>query len=161
MTSIILDLEANGLLDLADTIWCICVYDLVDGTTRTFTDQVVSNTKPLKYFKSYLNSISEIIGHNIITYDIPLMEKLLGIDFAGIKLTDTLVISRRLDPDRDMKRHGIEDWARRLGGRQKVVQEQWHTFEPNMITRCQSDVEINHRVYLELKKEVERNEKRD
>lgn len=165
MTSIILDCESNGLLDTATKIWCICIDYLDSDEPCTFSDYIAisgSNMYHLNEFVGALkdNKVTEIIGHNIIAYDIPLLTKLLGIDFTGIKLTDTLVISRRLDPDRDMKRHDLASWGRRMGGEQKVVQEQWSTFEPNMITRCQGDVRLTRKVYNELMREIKRNNDR-
>lgn len=100
----------------------------------------------------------ELIGHNIICYDIPLMQKLLyqckDVNFGDC--VDTLVMSRVLNPDR-LGGHSLEAWMERFGGEKKVKQEQWLEFDENMIARCQSDVLATERVYLELLKEIRTN----
>lgn len=174
MVSIFLDIEANGLLNTVDTIWCISIKNINTNDEITFCDEthLSLGTPTLEHFKKWINSkkypsrnleswlVDEIIGHNIICYDIPVMEKVLGIDFSRIKLIDTLVMSRRLDPDRDMKRHSVEDWARRLGGETKVAHEVWDRFDRNMLVRCQSDVRLVEKIYYELLLEIKRNEER-
>ncbi len=61
-------------------------------------------------FKNYLSTSMEIIGHNIIGYDVPVLEKLWGVDFTDIKLTDTLVMSRLANPPRQGG-HSLDNWG--------------------------------------------------
>ena len=98
MRKIVFDIEANGL-DPTE-IWCVVMYDIDSRNTHVcyekqyfwdwlVTDQMERDVEPV-----------EFIGHNILGYDIPVLEKLWDISFAGHKLTDTLVMSRLAEPSR-------------------------------------------------------------
>lgn len=63
-------------------------------------------------------------------------------------------MSRTQRPSRELPRgckgnapHSVEAWAVRLGGTQKVQNEDWSQFTPLMLERCQADVEIQHKIY--------------
>jgi hypothetical protein len=136
----VFDLEANGLYDEADTIWCICAKDVDTGDTYEYT--VENNTKP-----SFLDKATELIGHNIINYDLPVLEKLWSWRPSDdVKITDTLVMSRLFNPDRPKPSnpacksgpHSLEAWGYRVG-KGKPDHEDWHVFSPAMLRRCQED----------------------
>lgn len=132
MTYLVFDLEANGLLEEVDTAWVACWrYD--DGCKLHTTD--------IDHFCNILSSYSGIIvGHNIIGYDLPLLEKLYGYKHEG-KVLDTLVLSRLLNPER-VGRHGLGAWGERFGV-PKPKHEDWSRYSEAMLYRCQQDVEIN------------------
>lgn len=167
MTNIIFDIETNGIdINTVDKIWCISVCTLdVEGVKtpifRTFSDYHNQPNRSIAVFKQILEdsfAISKLtfIGHNIIAYDLPVLAKLLfkcpvSELYKRFNIIDTLVVSRVLNPDRNG--HSIEDWAARFGGEQKVQQEQWQVFDPNMITRCESDVRLNYKILKALQTE--------
>lgn len=150
----ILDVEANGLLHEATRLWCAVVKDLKDGSIRRFSPDNVDD------LCSYLSNFDVIIGHNICQYDFPLLRKLYGWEFKG-QMIDTLLMSRTQRPNRvvppdytgDAGPNSVEVWAHRLGGQQKVEQEQWTEYDPNMLVRCEADVNIQHKIYDELLRE--------
>lgn len=113
----------------------------------------------LKLIINHFKNAEILIGHNIIAYDLPVLAKLVFKCpvkklYDTWEIHDTLVMSRALDPDRDGKRHSLADWGRRMGGEQKVEHESWDTWDPNLVTRCESDVRLTEKVYNELIKEV-------
>ena len=57
-----------------------------------------------------LQTATKLIGHNIIGYDIPVVERLGHIDLSDKKVVDTLVLSRLFKPTREGG-----PWLRRLG----------------------------------------------
>ena len=59
------DLESNGLLDTIHTIWCIVCREVDTGEVRQFGPSEIQGALEL------LSAADEIIGHNIINYDIP------------------------------------------------------------------------------------------
>ena len=62
------DLESNGLLDTIHTIWCIVCREVDTGEVRTFNPDQIEDALEL------LANADEIIGHNIIDYDIPAIQ---------------------------------------------------------------------------------------
>lgn len=97
-----------------------------------------------------LGEADELIGHNIISYDLACLRQLHDFYYDG-ELFDTLVVSRLLNPDRTGG-HSIEAWGRKLG-LHKPEHEDWSQFSKEMLHRCHQDVLINYRVYKALVKE--------
>tara|TARA_R110001599_G_scaffold120980_1_gene292194 strand:- start:12407 stop:14140 length:1734 start_codon:yes stop_codon:yes gene_type:complete len=141
MTSkqIVLDIEANGFEP--DKIWCIVSLDIN-------TKESISYVNNLDQLKKDLTSVSEIIGHNILGYDIPVLERLLGIDFSGIKLTDTLVLSRLTNPARQGG-HSLGSWGERLGY-PKGDYTDFSYYTNEMLDYCIKDTEVNLFTYRQL-----------
>lgn len=146
MSRIILDIEANGLKPTK--IWTICIKE-IDGD-----DQEVKDFERGEKFKGWLQgaNVTEIIGHNILGYDIPVMERLLDINFSGIKLTDTLILSKLANPQREGG-HSLKEWGMRLGN-YKGDYTDWSALTPEMVEYCKQDVEVTHTVWLEVLNET-------
>ena len=144
---VIFDIEANGLKP--SKIWVIVAKEIDNnGKLVTFCDTTIGD------FGDYLrdNVVDEVIGHNIIGYDIPVLERLLGIDFTGIKLTDTLVLSRLANPQREGG-HSLKEWGIRLGD-YKGDYNDWSKLTPEMVDYCQQDVEVTAKVYRAVSSEL-------
>jgi len=143
---LVFDIEANGFLFEADTIWCIVAID-EDNKVYTFgPDKIQEGIK-------LLQSADKIIGHNIVGYDIPLIKKVYGIDlYHSNKVIDTLILSRLSNPVREGG-HSIEKWGYRLGGVQKQAHDDWTQFSEEMLSRCVTDTQINKTLFNYLKNE--------
>ena len=75
MKKLVFDVESNGFVNDATTVWCISTYDIITKETITFSDN--SDECPsVKEGLDFLANADELIGHNIIMYDIPLLQKL-------------------------------------------------------------------------------------
>jgi hypothetical protein len=137
---IVFDIEADGLMNVWDRvtkIHCIVAKDVDTKEIFTFGDNEETQFT-LDQFKLLLGKTDEIIGHNIISYDLPAIQYLLGIDYSiadtckaeeleehphwrdydtlnGDRcfIEDTYVLSKTLFPDRDG--HGIEAFGKKLG----------------------------------------------
>ena len=130
---VILDIETDGLLENVSRIHCLSYQVLGQDEIRSLT-----NIQDIKNF--LLQDNLTIIGHNIIRYDIPVLEKLLQIKINS-KLIDTLALSWYLYPDRD--KHGLEQWGEDLGVAKPVISD-WNNLKvEDYIHRCESDVKIN------------------
>ena len=139
---IIFDVEANGLLDVADTIHVMSWYNIETGEE--------GSTKNYDTMRHMLTTHG-LIGHNIVTYDIPLVEKLLGIKVEGT-IIDTLPLSWYLEPQRI--RHGLDDWGKTLGVEKPKIDD-WDslTYEEYR-HRCEEDVKINHMLWKRLERKL-------
>jgi hypothetical protein len=140
MTSkrIVLDIEANGFNP--DKIWCIVYQDLDTKEVVTY--------KPNNLSDFTLDGIGEIIGHNILGYDVPIMERILNLDFTGIKMTDTLVLSRLFNPKR-AGGHSLDSWGHRLGYL-KGNHSDFSVYSDEMLEYCVQDVSVNVKTYGRL-----------
>jgi DNA polymerase I-like protein with 3'-5' exonuclease and polymerase domains len=158
MSSIVFDIEANGLLEDGTQIWCIVTKDLKTGVVVSgdVTDGKLENVLEI------LTSATILIGHNIINYDIQALKKLLNWSPSEDTIIfDTLVTSRLLNPDRKKPSnpackggpHSLEAWGYRLG-RGKPDHKDWTVFSPAMLRRCQEDVEITAMLYSSLQEEM-------
>ena len=155
---LVLDAEANGLLDTADKLWCISYEDIASDGLRASVSEVTGDptSKVWVDAKNDLRAAEELIGHAIQTYDIPLFKKLWEDWYISenTKVTDTYVLSRLANPDRPrppqlIKKkgpHSLEAWGHRVG-RYKPEHEDWTQFSPEMLHRNVEDKEINILTY--------------
>lgn len=122
----------------ADKIWCIvCKHN---DTYYQFREN------NLHRFEEFIKQTEEVIGHNIIGFDIPVVNKIFGYDlFSHCKKTDTLVLSRLLNPMIEGG-HSLKNWGTKLG-QDKIPFEQFDFFTEEMLTYCRNDVELTDRLY--------------
>ena len=146
MKQIVFDIEANGLNP--DTVWCIIAYE------REAKEYIEWSGDTLPNFKDWVKEQDEleVIGHNIIGYDIPVLERLLKVDFSKCKVTDTLVMSRLAEPSR-LGGHGLENWGQLLH-QPKGEHSDWLNFSQDMVEYCKQDVRVNELVYQRLLRDL-------
>lgn len=129
----------------ADKVWCI-----VCKHGDTFYQFKENN---LHRFEEFIKQTEEVIGHNIIGFDIPVLNKFFGYDlFKNCKITDTLVLSRLLNPVIDGG-HSLKNWGTKLG-HNKIEFEQFDFFSEEMLKYCRNDVDLTQRLYNFLIKRV-------
>ena len=146
MKQITVDIEANGLKP--DTIWCIVAKEIEHGTSNTFIGDDVFKFADWVYD----TGITHICGHNIIGYDLPVLEKLTGFRWEGA-VQDTLVMSRLARPQR-INGHSLEAWGEKLKF-SKGSHDEWDSFSWEMVEYCKRDVEVTARLFTRLSKSLE------
>tara|TARA_R110001592_G_scaffold152967_1_gene380958 strand:+ start:1245 stop:3092 length:1848 start_codon:yes stop_codon:yes gene_type:complete len=134
----IIDIEADGLLDDVTKIHCLSFSS--DGT-EVFTlykyDLIID----------FLRRQKVLIGHNIIRYDIPVIEKILGLKIKA-KLYDTLPMSWVMNTDRP--KHGLESFGVDFGVPKPPITD-WVNLSPEEYKhRCEEDVKINCKLWHNL-----------
>lgn len=144
MARLIFDIETNGLNP--SIVWCIVTKDIDSGAVVTYVQG-----EWLK-FNEAIAQAKEVIGHNIIGYDIPVCERLLGTDFSKVTIVDTLVMSRLADPQRDA--HSLAYWGEQLGY-PKGTYEDWSRYTVEMRDYCEQDVNVNEQVYRRVLSELD------
>src|SRR5580765_7832111 len=132
----VFDLEANGLLETVTKIHCVCTH-IVDTTTKTVVKTSLTDYESMRQF--FLDS-EVLVGHNIIRYDIPVAEKVLGIK-VGARLIDTLGLSWYLFPLRVI--HGLDSWGKDFYIEKPPILDWEGLPVEEYVHRCSEDVRIN------------------
>ena len=139
----VFDIETDGLLEEATKIHVL---------SWMGKDGVVHHTHDQFQMAVLLTQAETLVGHNIIRFDIPVVEKLLGIKVEA-KLVDTLALSWYLNHDRP--RHGLEGYGEEYGIPKPQIKD-WNNLTPEEYAhRCNEDVKINARLYKELSAQLE------
>jgi DNA polymerase I-like protein with 3'-5' exonuclease and polymerase domains len=171
------DIESNGLLETMDRIHSVCMEDLETGVMYSAHDHADTWKNPneaagivisitIEQAVRLLMEAGELIGHNIIKFDIPAIQKVYPWFKPKGIITDTLVLSRLIfsnlgDWDAKQSRkgkfpgkligsHGLEAWGLRLGewkgDYSKMMEEQrldpWANWSPEMQTYCEQDIAV-------------------
>ncbi len=103
MRTIVLDIETNTK---HDKIWLVVTKDLESGEVRTW--------KEASLLSEYLKDVSLIVGHNVLGFDAPTLNRCWKTKITRKQCWDTLIVSRLLDPSREGG-HSLEAWGERLG----------------------------------------------
>lgn len=156
---LIFDLETNGFLENVTVVHCGVTYNTETEEYKRYRPDEIS------LLINDLREADTIAAHNGIGYDIPVIEKLYGIDlYKECKVVDTLILSRlayynliNLDasnqawPKRFIGSHGLKAWGYRLGVSKGTYGEQesaWDVFNEDMLDYCEQDVKVT-KVLLE------------
>ena len=186
------DTEASGLLTKEDLyLHCIVAIDEafnmfiyvdhkhIETIKKAFN---TSNVFEFNEFNNLVKNYRALICHNQIRYDLPLLEKLIGLEWScyphhvnkhEIEIIDSLVESRWLYPDRPLPYgcpaavkpldggksktitpHGLEAWGYRTGGIKPKI-DLWEGLPiEEYVNRCIEDVKNNIKVFFALMEEM-------
>lgn len=137
MREVILDIEANGLKPTK--VWVVVVKDV-----NTKEVSILRNPTH-ETLREFMGGVTHIIGHNIIAYDVRVLNQLLGFDSSSVRLTDTLVLSRLFNPSLEGG-HSLREWGIRLK-LHKGDYDDWSQLTEEMVDYCVQDVEVTYATY--------------
>ena len=140
---LVFDIETDDLK--ATKIHCIVAQDIDSGEIFKFTP------KNLEEGYNFLTTADKLIGHNIIGFDIPMVEKFGKVDLSKIPVIDTLVLSRLFNPTREGG-HSLERWGYKLGTN-KIEFEDFKNYSKTMLDYCVRDVQLNAMLFKALRQE--------
>lgn len=142
----VFDIEADALLDDATKIHVLSFK--LDG--KGVSSIVGSNTERIKaFFKYHIDNSIPVIAHNGKAYDVPLVQKLLGIDLSSLMVIDTLALSWYLNFDR--KKHGLDSFHADYGIEKPKIDDWENLTYEEYRHRCEEDVKINSALWEDLK----------
>lgn len=148
MKPIVLDLETN----LAhDHIWCAGTHDIETGKQQLFLPDDVIALKNLLYDR-------EVVAHNGISFDFPIVAKYWGVEVPTGQQVDTLVMSRLHNPAIEGG-HSLAAWGMRRDGPGKTdfaVEDFDKGYTEEMGSYCIDDCELNGWLYTELTRRLDR-----
>ena len=145
---VVLDIETDSLD--AKTIHCICIQDYETGEFKDFIQE-----QGCEEFKQWHNQDRTYIMHNGISFDAPVLEKLLGITISLDKIIDTLLISQMTNAHRDGG-HSLKAWGRRLKGSGKLQFKDFTEYSEEMLKYCRQDVNLTRKILLHLTPKISR-----
>lgn len=143
----IFDIEGDGLNPTK--IHCLSVlYQDIEG------EWVVKSTTSYDDMRKYfLKEDQCIIGHTIHPFDIPVVERILGLKIPkSTRIIDTLGISWYLYEER--KSHGLESWGETFGIQKPPIDDWENLPVEDYIHRCEEDCKINHQLWLKQYSEL-------
>ncbi len=143
---ITLDIETNTS---HDNIWVVVTQDVDTGEV-------------LEHYNSYtletlLLNCKGVIGHNIIGFDAPVLERVWGIYIPVDILIDTLVLSRLYNPSLEGG-HSLDSWGKRFGDPKIDFDDYDGGLTPEMVDYCIQDVALTTRLYKHLTDSLKREE---
>jgi DNA polymerase-1 len=155
---LLFDIETNGLPRQGLThIHCIVAKDLGTGQVFRFND-----TGSAESITTGVNLLAEadlLVGHNIVGFDIPVIQSIYPFFQVKDQVLDTLIMSRMFFPEilhRDFRkkpigmptklfgRHSLEAWGYRLGDYKGEFGKttDWSDWSQDMEDYCEQDVHV-------------------
>lgn len=152
---LVFDLESDGLYNDVTKIHCLAIYDSETDETIAYND--VGNCEPISRGVQRLEDAEIIAGHNVISYDIPVLQKIYPWFSPSALVVDTLLLSRlyhnnMIDIDSKHKwkhmplqmygRHSLESYGYRLGEFKGAFGKttDWQEWSEEMQDYCIQDV---------------------
>lgn len=168
---IVFDIETNGLLNDLTKIHCVVLHNTEDNQTFVYNDEG-ADKEPIIRAITMLDDAKQIVGHNIINYDIPAIKKLYGFFEPQGEVIDTLLLSRLYHPNMiavDKKhgwkhmplqlygRHSLESYGHRLGEFKGSFGKtaNWAEWSQEMEDYCRQDVKVTCKLVKHFQKRLE------
>lgn len=171
---VVLDIEANDFLsaglDYTNTpyklkpyyqVWCVVLRNIDTQEVWDFVGEEAIKKALPSFIK---DSVTEVIGHNIIAFDLPILYLWAGISYSvgyedgqdtlcgkPVKITDTLVMSKLLYSD-TVQGHSLADWGKRLGNYKGDFHE-FHQYSETMLEYCRQDTSVNASMFFKFEED--------
>lgn len=161
---LLFDLETNGLLDEVTQLHCIATLD-----TQTSEERIYSSLAgDLEDGLAAIMKAHRIGGHNVIKFDIPVLQKLyptFQIDKAqvfdtliaarliwtNIKDTDAGLLKSGRLPGKKFGSHSLEAYGYRLGEMKGEYEGGWETVNQDMLDYCIQDIRVTNKLWQKIK----------
>ena len=164
---LIFDLESDNLLQDVTTCHCLVIYDTEADQTLVYNDE--GNAEPITRGVQLLDDADIVCGHNIISYDLPVLRKLYPWFSRVGDCIDTLLLSRLYHPNLmeiDKKnnwktmplklygRHSLEAYGHRLNEYKGEFGKDtdWKEWSEEMQLYCIQDVTLTTKLWHHFQK---------
>ena len=160
-TYLVFDLETNGLYDQATKVFCVVIYDINKQQTFSYGPDSIADAL------AHLATADCFIGHNLIFYDIPVLQKLHSF-VSKARIIDTLICTRLIWPkellnDLDTEQYpqvptsmrgsaSLKAWGWRLADN-KINFKDFSQYSEEMLEYCIQDVVITTRLWQKIANE--------
>lgn len=142
----VIDIETDSLA--ASKIWVMCWEDV-----RTQETGVCTSYDEIRgFFEKTKGAV--YVGHNLLKFDAPTLNRLVGLRLGVSRMIDTLVLSTLYNPSLPGG-HSLEAWGQRLGC-EKTSFNDWSGLSEEMIAYCRQDVKVTAELYRKLARVLEK-----
>jgi DNA polymerase I-like protein with 3'-5' exonuclease and polymerase domains len=158
---LIFDLESDGLLEVVSRVHCIVIDELDSDRKYEYGPGHIPDAL------AHLARADTLIGHNVQSYDLPVLRKLHGWSPAPTcRVVDTLIAGRLILPNltnldgevakrakdkafgKIYGKYSLEAWGVRFGMTKIGAEiEDWSKWTPEIQARCVGDVNICKRLW--------------
>ena len=135
MKTAVVDIETNGFD--ATKIHCIVAITEDNKEYHWVGDECFN-------FKEWSKDIEQFIMHNGISFDAPILNKLIGTNIQPNQVRDTLIESQLFNPIRDGG-HSLKAWGKKLNYH-KFDYDNFNTFTLEMLDYCIQDTKLTKKV---------------
>jgi len=142
----VVDVETDGLIKDATTIHCIVAADVDTGKGYIFKQRECYTAFPV-----WATQVDNFIMHNGISFDAPIINKLIGETINLNSVVDTLILSQLYNPMREGG-HSLKEWGNKLSLPKQEI-DSFSSFTEEMLEYCKQDINITYKLYNELKSE--------
>ena len=158
---LVFDIETDGLYDQATKVFCIVIYDINKQQVFTYGPDCINAAL------DYLATADVLIGHNVIFFDIPVLQKLHSF-VCKTRIIDTLICTRLIWPKEllhefDTEQYpevptylrgssGLKAWGYRLADN-KIEFKDFSEYSQEMLDYCIQDVEVTKKLWEHIVKQ--------
>ena len=152
---LVFDIETDGLYDKVTQVFCIVIYDINRKETFTYGPDCINDAL------AHLATGDVLIGHNVIFYDVPVLQKLHSFNCKA-RILDTLICTRliwpkeklydldtQLYPEVPKKYYGgasLKAWGYRLSSN-KLEFKDFSEYSEEMLVYCKQDVSVTTKLW--------------
>jgi DNA polymerase-1 len=160
-TYLVFDLETDGLYEQATKVFCVVIYDINKQQTFTYGPDAIANAL------AHLATADSLIGHNLLFFDIPVLQKLHLFDCKS-RIIDTLICTRLIWPkeklyDLDTEQYpqvpanqrgaaSLKAWGWRLADH-KIDFKDFSEYSQEMLDYCTQDVAVTTKLWEHIAKQ--------
>lgn len=140
MKRICLDIETDGFDP--SHIWCVGTEDIDTGETRLFLE-----SDRLK-FREFMRDVKEVLGFNVLQFDLPILDNLWGVRVPVDQVTDILILCQLEQPGREGG-NSLEAWGGRLRFPKMDMEKEdfYRGYTEDMGIYCMNDVRLTVKLY--------------
>jgi DNA polymerase-1 len=158
---LIVDIETDNLYDDVTVVQCVVIHDICRNKTFTYGPDNIDAAL------QHLATADVLIGHNVIFYDIPVLQKLHSIDCKS-RIIDTLICTRLIWPKEvldglDTEQYpqvppklrgsaSLKAWGYRLAD-YKIEFKDFKEYSEEMAEYCRQDVAITYKLLQKIQAE--------
>lgn len=136
----VVDIESNGLTP--SVVWVMCWQNVKTGEKGECLDHAS--------MKEFLDRHQDavFVGHNIVKFDAPVLNRLVGSRLTPSKVIDTLILSTLYSPNISGG-HSLGAWGERIGFPKDEFND-WTKLSDEMVSYCHRDVEVTVNLFKKI-----------